>query len=236
MKFRIPVIGAVLGATLALASACGGPTDGEVERAERAVRNRVAAAASAIRDCESGADRAYRSYYETGRGVARVDLAAAAEAVERAERVLAAAEQALAETEQARAAVEESGRGSLLAFEGGRQFTVETQSNPEEVDAASQRVEAARAEAERVRAEAVRLREEAARAPLEEDARARADAARERWFELRDLEERYGSALRELMSSLEEQVGNRDVMGVISELDGVLDDLKDDMSDIGCRM
>ena len=218
-----------LGVMLLPGLGCGGPTDGEVERAERAARNRVAAASSAIQDCEAGADRAYRSFQDAESASATVDPARAAEAVEQAERSLAAAE-------QARDAVEESGRGYLLAFEGGRQFTVETQNNPQEVDAASRRVEAARAQAERTRAEVARVRAEPTRAPLDDDARARADAAHQRWFELQDLKGRYGSDLRELMSSLEEQVSNRDVMRVITEADGVLDDLEDDLSDIGCRM
>ena len=113
---------------------------------------------------------------------------------------------------------------------------METQNNPQEVDAASRRVEAARAQAERTRAEVARVRAEPTRAPLDDDARARADAAHQRWFELQDLKGRYGSDLHELMSSLEEQVSNRDVMRVITEADGVLDDLEDDLSDIRCRM
>ena len=229
-------VAVVLGVMLLPGLACGGPTDGEVERAERAVRNRVAAASSAIRDCEARADHAYRSFQDAERGAARVDPAGAAGAVEQAERSLAVAEQTLAEAEQARDAVEESGRGVMLAFEGGRQFTVETQNNPEEVDAANRRVEAARVEAGRARAEVARVSAEPTRAPLDAAARARADAAHRRWFALQDLEGRYGSNLHELMSSLEEQVSNRDVMRVITETDGVLDDLEDDLFDIGCRM
>ena len=234
--FKGLAVAAGLGAMLLPGLGCGGPTDGEVERAERAVRNRVAAASTAIQACEARADRAYRSFQDAERAAARVDPARAAAVLEQAEQALAAAEQTLAEAEQARDAVEESGRGSMLAFEGGRQFTVETQNNPEEVDAANRRVEAARAEAEIARAEASRVRAEPTRAPLDDDASTRADAAYQGWFALQDLEGRYGSDLHGLMSSLEYQVSNRDVMRVITEIDGVLDDLEDDLSDIGCRM
>ena len=37
------------------------------------------------------------------------------------------------------------------------------------------------------------------------------------------------------MSSLEEQVENRDVMRVVSDVTDLLDELEDDMADIGCR-
>ena len=79
-----------------------------------------------------------------------------------------------------RDAVEESGRGSLLAFEGGQQFTVETQNNPDELAAASRRVDRARAEADRARAQAALVRAEAVTVPVDEDARARADAANQK--------------------------------------------------------
>lgn len=131
--------------------------------------------------------------------------------------------------------MEESGRGSILAFGGDRQFTVETQNNPEEVAAAAQMVERARADAERFRAQAARVRAEAPVAPVDEADRARADDARERLSGLRDLERRYGGEVHELMSSLDEQVDNRDVMGVIGKVNDLLDDLEGDMDDIGRR-
>lgn len=232
--FKGLALAAGLGAMLLGGLGCGGPTDAEVERAERAVRSRVVAEGSAIRDCRARAEHAYRSHHDAGLGTAQFGSAQAAEAIEQADLAQAAAERALAQAERERVEVEDAGRGTLMAIEGGRQFTVETQSNPDEVDAASQRVEAARAEAERARVEAEQVRAEATMAPLRQEAQIRADAAYRTLVELRDLEGRYASELNGLMTSLEGQVSNREVMTAITEISGVLDDLSDDLFDLGC--
>ena len=150
----------------------------------------------------------------------------AAEAIQHADLARAA--------EQERDEVEEAGRGSLMAIEGGPQFSVDTQRNPDEVDAASRRVEAVGAEAERARVEADRVRAEATRAPLHQEAQIRADAAYRTLLELRDLKGRYVSELNGLMASSEDQVSNREVMADITEIDGVLYDLSEDLFDLGC--
>ena len=232
--FKGLALAAGLGAILLTLLGCRGPTDAEVEGAERAVSSRVVAAGSAIRDCRARAEHAYRSHHDAGLGTARFDSAQAAEAIEQADLAQAAAERAMAQAEREREEVEEAGRGVILASEGGRQFSVETQSNPDEVDAASQRVEAARAGAERAGVEAEQVRAEATMAPPLQEAQIRADAAYRTLLELRDLEVRYASELNGLMASLEDQVSNREVMTAITEINGVLDELSDDLFDLGC--
>ena len=229
----LPAVG--VGAMMLTLLACGGPTDAEVERAERVLRSRSVGADSAIRNCEAREEHIYSSFREAQRRAARVDPARAAAAVEQADRAQASAEQGLAEAERTRDEVEESGRRSMMAFERGQQFTVEMQTNPEELDEASRRVERARADAERAREQAARVRAEAAVAPPDEAGRARADDARERLSELQSLEARYGREFYELKSSLEEQVDNGDVMRVINKINNLLDDLEENMADIGCR-
>ena len=153
-----------LGVVLLPLLACGGPTDAEVERAERVRRSRLVGMDSAIRNCEAREQHIYRSFQEAERRAARVDPTRAAAMVQQADRAVAAAEQALAEAERIR----------------------------DEVTAATQMVERARSDAQRFRAQAARVRAEADVAPVDEADRARADEARERLSELRDLEKRYG--------------------------------------------
>ncbi len=93
----------------------------------------------------------------------------------------------------------------------------------------------AQREVARARAEASRTRAEATRLPLDSAARARADAASERLSGMRELNKRHVPELDDLMAALDEQVSNRDVMRVIKKLDGVIDDVEDNLSGIGCR-
>lgn len=91
-----------LGAVVLPLLACGGPTDAEVERAERMLRSRLVGMDPVIRSCEAREQHSYRSFREPERRAARVDPTRAAVAVQQADTALAAAEQALAEAERTR--------------------------------------------------------------------------------------------------------------------------------------
>ncbi len=114
-------IGAGWGAMLLLMLACGGPTDGEVDRAEKAVRNRLQKMAASYNVCEDKVNRDYRSYYDGISRIAAANPEKAARAIEAADRAVAEAETAMAEAEQNRDAVAAAGSRSLLVFEGNRQ-------------------------------------------------------------------------------------------------------------------